>query len=350
MMLALLLAALPGAGAVEVTWVGGGHAANPQWSPDGNSLAFEVNNNADKVDLYIVKVGNGNPTGQPQKLVIPGGSSSFAASGTYAANPNWHPRGPVIFEAANPGGLTRLYYVMPGGSSPAEYLNVQQAAGNLSWPTISPDGQTLAFTTSATGQGDIYLFSQQANKVTPAFGVTNIPENAPRFSTDSKSLAFSRKNAGTEDLYTWTVGSTVQSPLKGGNGDQSRPRYTPGGEVVYFTNERGDDRWDIAVVPAAGGERRIVAKDIRLPPRSQPMLTPDGTAVVYGSSAPSQDSFLFVTKLDGSSTKQINTSLTAAGDPCLVTANGRVFIAFTALPQSGSDWRQLHVMDVTGQL
>ena len=73
-MLVSMLAAIPLAGAVEVTWVGGGHASNPQWSPDGGWVAFEVNNNADKVDLYVVKVQNGNP-GQPQKLVIPGGSS-----------------------------------------------------------------------------------------------------------------------------------------------------------------------------------------------------------------------------------------------------------------------------------
>lgn len=349
MILALLLAGVPDASAVEVTWVGGGHAANPQWSPDGSTLAFEVNNNADKVDLYIVKVTNGNP-GQPQKVVVPGGSSSFSATGSYAANPNWHPKGPVIFEAANAGGLSRLYYLMPGGSSPAEYLNVTQAPGNLSWPSISPDGSTLAFVSSATGHGDVYLFSQSANKVSLGFG-SDTPENAPRFAPNSKGLVFSRKNHGTEDIFTWAVGTTVQSPLKGGNGDQSRPRYaSAGNDVVYFTNERGDDRWDIAVVPTAGGERRVVAKDIRLPLRSQPMLTPDGGAVIYGSATPAQDSYIFVTRLDGSGTKQIQTNLTAVGDPSIVVAGGRTFLAFTALPASGSDWRQLHVLDVTGQL
>ena len=336
------------AAAVEVAWVGGGHGANPQWSPDGSWLAFEVNNNADKVDLYIVKVTNGNP-GQPQKLVIPGGSSSFSATGSYAANPNWHPKGPVIFEAANPGGLTRLYYLSPGGSSPAEYLNVSQAPGNLAWPSISPDGAYLAFTSSASGAGDIYLFSQSANKVTLTFASV-LPENAPRFSSDSKSVVFSKKNQGTEDLFTWTVGTTVQTPLKGGNGDQSRPRYA-GSEILYFTNERGDGHWDIAAIPAAGGERRIVAKDIRLPLRSQPQITPDGTAIVYGSAAPAQDSFVYVTKLADGTTKQIATGgLTAVGDPSIVTAGGRTYLAFTALPTSGSDWRQMHVVDITGQL
>ncbi|MES2641258.1 MAG: hypothetical protein V4850_17340 [Myxococcota bacterium] len=347
MTLALTLALTTTVLAGEVTWVGGGHAGNPQWSPDGAWLAFEVNNNADKVDFYVVKVANGNASA-PQKVVIPGGSSSFSAGGSYAANPNWHPRGPVLFEAANPGGLTRLYFLSPGGSSPAEYLSVAQAPGNLAWPTISPDGATLAFTSSATGQGDVYVFSQATNKVGVTM-TTDIPENAPRFSPDGKALVFSKKNQGTEDLFTHALGTSVQTPLKGGSGDQSRPRYAKA-DIVYFTNERGDEHWDIAAIPAAGGERRVVAQDIRLPLRSQPSLTPDATAVIYTSSAPAKDSSVYVTKLDGSGTKEIKTGLSAVGDASLVTAAGRTFLAFTALPTSGSDWRQLHIIDVTGQI
>ncbi len=348
MTLALTFALGLVAQAAEVTWVGGGHAGNPQWSPDGSWLAFEVNNNADKVDLYVVKVANGNPSA-PQKVVIPGGSTSgFTAGGSYAANPNWHPRGPLLFEAANPGGLTRLYFLSPGGSSPAEYLSIAQAPGNLAWPTISADGSTLAFTSSATGQGDVYVFSQSTNKVALTVG-TETPENAPRFSPDGKALAFSKKNHGTEDLFTLALGTTTQTPLKGGSGDQSRPRYSKA-DVVYFSNERGDDRWDIAAIPSAGGERRIVAQDIRLPLRSQPSITPDATAVIYTSSAPAKDSTVYVTKLDGSGTKEIKTGLSAVGDASIVTAAGRTFLAFTALPMSGSDWRQLHIIDVTGQI
>lgn len=347
MTLALTLALTLSARAAEVTWVGGGHAGNPQWSPDGSWLAFEVNNNADKVDLYVVKVANGNPSA-PQKVVIPGGSSNFSAGGSYAANPNWHPRGPVLFEAANPGGLTRIYFLNPGGSSPSEYLNIQQAPGNLAWPTVSPDGATLAFTSSATGMGDMYTFSQSTNKVAVTVK-TDSPENAPRFSPDGQTIVHSKKNFGTEDIFTWSTGASAQTPLKGGNGDQSRPRYAKG-DVVYFTNERGDDRWDIAAIPSAGGDRRIIAQDIRLPLRSQPAITPDGTAVLYTSSAPAKDSSVFVVKLDGSGTKEIATGLSAVGDAAVVTAGGRIFLAFTALPNSGSDWRQLHIVDVTGQI
>lgn len=347
MLLAMVLSVVTSAEAVEVTWTGAaGHAANPQWSPDGTWMSFEVNNNADKVELFLVKVNSGNPSGMPQKIVIPGSSSSFSSGGAYAANPNWHPKGPLIFEAANSGGTTRLYYLMPGGSSPAEYLNATQIAGSLSWPSLSPDGTKLVFTSGATGLGDIYLFSQSTNKVSAAMS-TKESENAPRFCADGTTLVFSRKNYGTEDLFVWR-GSGDATPLRGGNGDQTRP-VCVGDKVVYYTNERGDDHWDLATVPLAGGEPTIIAKDIRLPLRSPPSVTPDGTAVLYGSSSPSQDSYVWIAPLDGSTKRKINTGLTAVGDPDMVLAGGRTWLSFTALPASGADWRQLHIVDATGQ-
>lgn len=345
-----LVAVLAAAEAVEVQWVGGGHGGNPQWSADGGWLAFEVNNNADKVDLYVVKVTGGIP-GSPAKVVIPGGSSGFSSQGAFAASPTWHPKQSIlIFEAANQGGTTRLYYLSPGSGSPAEYLNIAQAPGNLSWPSISPDGQVVCFTSSATGLGDVYTFSQATNKVQAPFGTTPGPENAPKFSGDGKALVFSRKNGGTEDLFSGALGQTTTAAIKGGggSGDQSRPRAA-GSTIAYYTNERGGDRWDVAAVPLAGGDRKVLARDVRLPLRSAPPLTPDGSAVLYGSAEPAKDGSVYAAKLDGSGVTEFKTGLTAVGDPSMVAANGRVFLAFSALPAQGSDWRQLHVVDVTGQ-
>lgn len=337
------------AAAVEVTWAGAsGHAGNPTWSADGTWLAFEVNNNANRVELYVVQIQGGVPKA-PQRVTVPGSSSSFSSAGTYTANPNWHPKGPLLFEAANAGGSTRLYYLQPGGSSPSEYLSLAAAPGNLAWPTVSPDGARIAYISGATGQGDVYLFEASTGKASIAF-VSGLPENAPRFSPDGRTVVFSR-NQGTEDLFTYTIGGQGALGLIGGPGDQSRPRYAGPDRVVFYTNERGDDRWDVAVAPATPGKTRtIIARDIRLPLRSQPQLTPDGEHLVYTSAQPSQDGDVFVVSLAGGEPKRIPTGLVAVGDPSVTTVGGRTYLAFTALPGTDSDWRQLHVIDVTGQL
>ncbi len=346
MILALALAAST-ASAVEVTWTGSsGHATNPQWSSDGKWLAFEVNNNSDKVDLYVVQVSAGAP-GTPARVQIPGSSSSFASGGTYAANPAWHPKQPiVIFEAANQGGTMRLYSASPSSpSAAAEFLNAATVKGSLAWPSFSADA-SLAFTSSQTGKGDVYVY--QGGKVSPSV-VTEAPETAPRFATDNKTLVFSKKDKGTEDLYAWAPGDAQQRLLAGAAGDQTRPRVV-GTSVVYFTNERGDDKWDIAVVPLAGGDRKILARDVRLPQHSAPAVSPDGTWIIYGSSAPAQDGVVHAVKIDGSSSKQVTTGgLSAVGDPTVVKTADKVLLSFTCLPKVGSDWRQLHVLDVSGQ-
>ena len=143
-------------------------------------------------------------------------------------------------------------------------------------------------------------------------------------------------------------GGGKAAPLIGGNGDQTRPVYS-GTKVVYFTSERGDGKFDIAV-SAGPGNKKVVAKDVRLPVRASPALSPDGQWIAYGSANPESGNFIFITKTDGSQTVKINTKLVAAGEPSITVANGRTFLAFTALPGEGADWRGLHVMDITGKL
>jgi Tol biopolymer transport system component len=331
--------------AVEVNITAKGHAFNPSWSPDGQWLAFELNKYEGAIELYVVKIANGNPVGAPLKVDVPGATSSFATGGSVAQAPNWHPKGMLIFEGSNSGGTNRLYYWAPSGQKASELLNVGQIKGDLSWPSVSPDGKTVAFVSDATGLGDLYTWNRDTNAVTMAL-TSPFSEMAPRYSADSTSIAYSRKNQGGEDLFVFTGGQSV--PRIGGNGDQSRPIWS-GGTLVFFSNERGDDRWDIAN-SAAVGDKKTIAKDIRLPLRASPSLSPDGKWVAYGVVTPEKADAIFLTTVDGSRTVEINTGLVATGEPAMISTGGRTWLAFTALPSNSADWRSLQIIDVTDKL
>ncbi len=328
----------------EIATTSKGHASNPSWSVDGQWLAFEMNSFAGQIDLFVVKVQNGNMMGTPQQVKLPGASSSFGGSGAVAVAPTWHPQGRLIFEGNNKGSAARLYDWAPGGSAATELLSAAQIQGDLAWPTIRGDGGAVAFTSSATGMGDIYVWDRSTNKVSLLFASPHT-ESAPRYDQGS-NMAYSRKNAGGQDLYLYQGGQST--PLVGGNGDQTRPVFV-GSSVVFFSNERGDDKWDI-VISAGAGQKTVLAKDVRLPDRATPALTPDKQWVVYGLANPDRSDRIVFTRVDGSQTVEIESELVACGEPAVTSAGGRWYLAYSALPKQGSDWRGLHVVDITGRL
>ena len=48
--------------------------------------------------------------------------------------------------------------------------------------------------------------------------------------------------------------------------------------------------------------------------------------------------------------KEIKTGMKAAGDPALTVKDGRMLLAFTAIPANEANWRSLTVVDITDKL
>lgn len=333
------------AAAVEVSHPAAGHVFNPTWSGDGRWLSFEINDYEGTNDLFVVEMMSGTQKGSPSKAQLPGARSSFASGGTVAGAAVWHPQGALIFEGSNAGGTTRLFLLSPGTQGASELITGSQIKGDLSWPAISPDGRRVVFVSDVTGAGDIHVWDRGTNSVTKMLS-SPFSEMAPSFHSSGDKIAYSRKNRGGEDMFV--LQGTSSRPWVGGNGDQTRPTWS-GETIIYFSNERGDDQWDI-VTSNAPGAKTVIARNVRLPLRAQPSLSDDGQWVAYGVSDPEQSHKIFVTRVDGSRTVRIDTGLVAAGEPALATHGGQTFLAFTALPKAGADWRQLHTVNITNQM
>ena|GEM_PF-911714 len=333
--------------ASEISSGARGHSFNPVWSPDGRYLAFEINDYERTNDLYVVEISNGSATQVPQKVVVPGGGSSFSGGGAIATGAVWHPEGALIFEGSTSGGSSRLYLWMPGRQGAGELLTGTQIGGDLSWPTVSPDGAKVMFVSDATGGGDLYVWDKASNTVSQ---VSSSPfaEMSPKYSEDGSRVTYTRKNRGGHDVYTLEAGAP--RPRVGGNGDQSRPAWHIN-DIVFFSNERGEQEWDIMVSKGVG-QKRTVVENVRLPHRMSPSVTPDGGYpdqgwVVYGVSDPTKSGKLYCESLFDDQIYEIDTGLVAAGEASMAYVNGTWLLAFTALPAKGADWRQLHVIDIT---
>lgn len=330
----------------EVRFDGEGHAYHPMWSYDGKFIAFEVNRYAGDIDLYVAAV-SGDIAKDGVRVALPGGSNPFGGSGQVVVNPVWHKDGYAVFEGSNQGGQFRIYYRQNTGGQAAELIPTTDLPGDLTFPAIAPDGRTTAFVSDATGNGDIRLRDTQTGRLSQ-LTTSPVAEMFPIFHADGSKILFTRKNDGGEDVYEIPIAGGAETPVAGGAGDQSRPNYAADGFVVYFDGSRGEDHWD--VVSVQGSAKKTLAKDVRLPLRARPSLTPDGKWVAYAFNDPAKANKIVLSRVDGSKTVEIDTQFTACGEPALSVQGGRTLLAFTALPSTGSDWRFLYIQDVTDKL
>jgi len=340
----LLAGLVATASAGEVRYTGEGHAYNPVWSLDGTHLAFEVNNYGDRSDLHISLV-LGEIAKDASKVSLPGGGGPFGGS-QVVVNPAWHPQGIVVFEGSNTGGQFRLYYYQPGGGAASEMIPTQDVPGDITFPTINPKGTQMTFVADQTGNGDIYIRDTNTGKVTIALS-TDVAEMFPQFDSTGSKILFTRKQNNTEDIFELTVSTGVESSVIGGNNDQTRPNYVNGG-VVYFDNSRDSQEWDVKMV--SGGNSRTLAKSVRLPLRARPAVSPDGDWVAYGFEDPTKSNSIMLSRVDGSKNVEIKTPHNACGEPAITVQKGKTLLAYSALPNSGADYRKLFVMDITDKL
>lgn len=340
---ALALAATASAGTVRFD--GDGHAENPVWSRDGRYVAFEVNRFAGATDLMIAEI-SGDVARTPRRVTLPGGSSGFGGSAQVAINPTWHPAAGVIFEGSNQGGQFRLYMAPPTTGTAQELISSTQVAGDLTFPSVSPDGMKVVFVSDLTGEGDLRVY--EAGRINP-LPTTDETEMFPQFSRDNTKLAFTRKRNGIEAIFLRDVATGAETPIASGNGDRTRPSFATD-RVVYFSSELGVDGWEISSVDLRGQNRQTLGRSVRLPVRGRPAVSPDGQWVAYGSADPTQSSKIFLVKADGSSRVEVQTEFVACGEPAITVTGGRTLLAFTALPGADAAWRFLHVIDITGRI
>lgn len=350
---ALALGAILGfaqtADAGPVRFPGTGHVENPGFSVDGKHISYEVNNFAGSIELYISAV-SGDIAKDGVKISLPGGSNPFGGAKQVVANTAWHPKHVAVFEGSNQGGQFRLYFRPAAGGAPSEMVKTTELPGDITFPSISADGNSLVFIADATGNGDIRVRNTDTGKLTH-ITKTDYTEVFPSFSADASRILYSRKENSTEDIFYVDVETGTEKPVVGGAGDQSRPTYAADGKVVFFDSGRGEEGiWDLAVVDAPGEQKRLLAKGVRLPTRSRPAVSPDGKWVAYAHDDPTKDTKVYVKSIDGSKTVEITTGLRACGEPSIGKQGDRILLAFTALPDSGSDWRSLTVLDITDKV
>ena len=171
----------------------------------------------------------------------------------------------------------QIFIRLLAGGTP---LQITKDAVDHQLPRWSPDGNSLVYFSAGGGneaEGAIWIipaFGGSPRRVIDSIGSADI-------SRDGRLTCF-RLTRGRVQLVTSSLdGTDVQVIAKSVPGYHLYPRWSPDGQSIAF--QRGDGlRYDIFVIPRTGGEPRQITYDRNMI-RGLAWL-PDGKGIVFGSS------------------------------------------------------------------
>ncbi len=182
-------------------------------------------------------------------------------------------------------------------------------------PTLSPDGNYVAYTTDRAGNLDIEILPLAGGNVTR---ITDHPADdaQPAWSPDGTRLAFvsARENdsgllvtsgyLGAASTYVASEGGDIYlMPALGGPAtklvdDATYPTWSPDGKEIAFLSTRDGD-WRIWKIPVSGGEPQQLTRGDPNAFDYHPAWSPDGRWIAYASLGTGFRNGLFVVPAAG---------------------------------------------------
>ena len=210
--------------------------------------------------------------------------------------PSWSPDGKrIVFTSkrdghvdARHGFATNEIYVMDAdGGNQQNLTNHPEEDWYPSW---SPDGKHIAFSSDRDGNFDIYVMAADGGNPQ---NLTNNPLNDrdPSWSPDGKRIVFSARRDGhfenevalTYEIYVMEADGRNQQRLTENRKNDWQPSWSPAGKRIAFTSDRKGDfqNFEIYVMDHDGGNQQRLTEN-RVSDLF-PSWSPDGKRIVFCS-------------------------------------------------------------------
>lgn len=151
-------------------------------------------------DIYLIDAAGSRPTMLTHSLDW---GIENVVSGTEAHQwnnaPDWSPDGQFLAYQTNGDGNNEIYVMAADGSNP---VNVTNDPSNDRYPAWSPDGSRIAFVSDRDGNDEIYLMNPDGTGLTRLTENDSL-DAAPAWSSDGNLITFSAKarQGNNPDIY-----------------------------------------------------------------------------------------------------------------------------------------------------
>ncbi|HMC21798.1 MAG TPA: protein kinase, partial [Thermoanaerobaculia bacterium] len=217
--------------------------------------------------------------------------------------PSISPDGRSVAFTASVKGLRQVFVLLIAGGIPVQ---VTKDAVDHQLPRWSPDGNSLVyFSPAGRNEAEGTIWSIRALGGSPRRIIDSI--GSADVSRDGRLACFRLMNGRVELVTSGLDGTDVQVIATSVPAYHLYPRWSPDGQSIAF--QRGDGvRYDIFVIPRMGGQARQITHDRNMI-RGLAWL-PDGKGIVYGSSRGNTLPYLpalalWQVSLQGGATRQI---------------------------------------------
>jgi len=323
-----------------------GHAIDPQFSPDGESISYEISNSADKeTRLYVWSVAGG----REEEIVPPASSSGLGGRFTKKRPVNqelaWAPSGQL--HAWSSSGANDDFDVWLRGVTVP--LGGEEKQGGA---VFSADNRWLVWCSAATGDGDLYLADIYALEKPPVRITTGEGlDFYAAFSPVDSRLAYtamSEDGSNIRVIEDLTDPSRSDKRITAWKGSSLKPSWSPDGKMLaFFSNHDRQDRtrFDLYVVDSTGGGPKKLVEDVVPTERRGPAWSPDSKGVVVVRNAPNEGDPLVIAGLDGT-LQLLPTGTVNNSEPTVFGRAGSASfqVAFVSQGAAGSDeqaWRRV---------
>lgn len=327
--------------------------SSPLFSLDGRYLAFEGRDGSAQA-LYVTDLDDGKaPAVRISSLAERAGPSAEEALLGTRRDDSFNTQiaflpdaSAVVFTGNGGAGSYRLYRArLDGKRAPELLLRRSTEDGH---PAVSPDGRWLAYVSARAGVGKLLLRNLQTGEERPLTQGAHVDLH-PVWSPDSRSIAFTSGANDNHDVFLvpdvlGPPGPPV--PLTRWSFDDLRPTFSPDGtHVAFYSNFSPvgeEDEWSILVVPADGSgptkgmdlAGRVVATNVVKDSAVGPAWLPRGLALAFARDLKEEWNPIYVVDVHTRQERRIETDTRMNHD---LACSKRGLLAFRAQVGSWDD-------------
>jgi dipeptidyl aminopeptidase/acylaminoacyl peptidase len=171
-------------------------------------------------------------------------------------------------------------------------------------PAVSPDGRSVLFVSSVTGDPEIYRIERgAADRAWQRLSWSRGEDGEPAWSPDGRTVAFVSARRGPSLAHLMQADGGKPRPLSPAPEAvaQREPRFSPDGSLVAFIERTAPGRAGLRVVHATDGRPVFASRGEWLD--QTPAFSPDGRHVAFASRREGQTDLYRVRLHDGAVTR-----------------------------------------------